>query len=171
MFFDPVTKHSLSINQPETSQLQCVWMGWLAVLTLASCIERMVVRARSLDVRPIACSCKKSYDKVITRTILSHPRTTLACSRTPATYWRKTVRKILCVLLRAKVAFRCFRSCVLRTSIFLFATISTNCESPLTRLRVQFSKKGDGSPIRPRKDLQGLQVPGNITVFVIYSAC
>ena len=48
-------------------------------------IERMVVRALSLDVSPIACSCKKSYDKVITRAILSHPRTTLACSRAPAT--------------------------------------------------------------------------------------
>ena len=50
-----------------------------------------------LDVRPIACSCKKSYDKVITQAILSHPRTTLSCSRAPAAYWRKTVRKILCV--------------------------------------------------------------------------
>ena len=59
--------------------------------------ECMVVCALSLDVRPIACLCKKSYDKVITRAILSHPRTTLACSRAPAAYWRKTIRKILCV--------------------------------------------------------------------------
>ena len=48
--------------------------------------ERMVVCVLSLDVRPIACSCKKSYDKVITRVILSHPRTTLACSHAPAAY-------------------------------------------------------------------------------------
>ena len=46
----------------------------------------MFVRALSLDVRPIACSCKKSYDKVITPAILSHPRKTLACSRAPAAY-------------------------------------------------------------------------------------
>ena len=108
--------HSLSIYQPETSHLQCVWMGWLAVLTVASYIERMVVRALSLDVRPIACSCKKSCDKVITRAILSHPRTTLS----PAAYWRKTVRKILCVcFVQGSLSDALDRACSVRPYFYL----------------------------------------------------
>ena len=83
-------------------------------------IERMVVRAISLDVRPIACSCKKSYDKVITQAILSHPRTTLSCSRAPAAYWRKTVRKILCVcFVHRSLSDASDRTCSVRPYFFL----------------------------------------------------
>ena len=80
----------------------------------------MVVRAISLDVRPIACSCKKSYDKVITQAILSHPRTTLSCSRAPAAYWRKTVRKILCVcFVHRSLADASDRTCSVRPYFYL----------------------------------------------------
>ena len=80
----------------------------------------MVVRAISLDVRPIACSCKKSYDKVITQAILSHPRTTLSCSRAPAAYWRKTVRKILCVcFVYRSLSDASDRTCSIRPNFYL----------------------------------------------------
>ena len=80
----------------------------------------MVVLALSLDVRPIACSCKKSYDKVITRVILSHPRTTFACSRAPAAYWRKTVRKILCVcFVQRSLSDASDRACSVRPYFYL----------------------------------------------------
>ena len=80
----------------------------------------MVVRAISLDVRPIACSCKKSYDKVITQAILSHPRTTLSCSRAPAAYWRKTVRKILCVcFVHRSLSDASDRTCSVRPYFYL----------------------------------------------------
>ena len=38
----------------------CAAMDTLIDQEVTSYIERMVVRALSLDVRPIACSCKKS---------------------------------------------------------------------------------------------------------------
>ena len=80
----------------------------------------MVVRAISLDIRPIACSCKKSYDKVITQAILSHPRTTLSCSRAPAAYWRKTVRKILCVcFVHRSLSDASDRTCSVRPYFYL----------------------------------------------------
>ena len=80
----------------------------------------MVVRAISLDVRPIACSCKKSYDKVITQAILSHPRTTLSCSRAPTAYWRKTVRKILCVcFVHRSLSDASDRTCSVRPYFYL----------------------------------------------------
>ena len=80
----------------------------------------MVVRAISLDVRPIACSCKKSYDKVTTQAILSHPRTTLSCSRAPAAYWRKTVRKILCVcFVHRSLSDASDRTCSVRPYFYL----------------------------------------------------
>ena len=83
-------------------------------------IEPMVVRELPLDVRPIACSCKKSYDKVITRAILSYPRTTLTCSRAPAAYWRKTVRKILCVcFVQRSFSDASDRACSVRPYFYL----------------------------------------------------
>ena len=120
MFFYPVTNISIvHISAWNFSVTMCM-KGWLAVVTLTSYIERMVVRAISLDVRPIACSCKKSYDKVITRAILSHPSTTLTCSRAPATYWRKTVRKILCVcFVQRSLSDASDRACSVRPYFYL----------------------------------------------------
>ena len=80
----------------------------------------MVVSAISLGVRPITCSCKKSYDKVITQAVLSHPRTTLSCSRAPAAHWHKTVRKILCVcFVHRSLSDASDRTCSVRPYFYL----------------------------------------------------
>ena len=52
--------------------------------------------------------------------ILSHPHTTLACSRAPATYWRKTVRKILCVcFVQRSLSDASDRACSVRPYFYL----------------------------------------------------
>ena len=108
----------------------------------------MVIRAISLDVRPIACSCKKSYEKVITRAILSHPRTTLSCSRAPAAYWRKTVRKILCVcFVHRSLSDASARTCSVRPYFYLRLFLRVHCDQTEFCVSYDFSIASSRAPI------------------------
>ena len=131
----------------------------------------MVVRALSLDVRPIACTCKKSYDKVITRAILSHPRTTLACSRAPAAYWRTTVRKILCVcFVQRSLSDASDRACSVRPYFYLRLFVRMHSDQTEFCVSYDFLIASSRAPIVKAP----LNKPANILVlchaFYSYSA-